>query len=180
MLRSLVGSEMCIRDRVKGSPIKLCAANGQLLRSRGTYLLDISLSNHSFQIPVQLIDNLQLPWIIGMDLMSKANVTINASTQKIRIGQSRQQQSLPVVTTKKIQLPAYSETMVPLKVRGSFASALIEGSTSLLEGICLMEGIVSASDDQCNAIFTNFSHLPVTVPAYSSCLLYTSPSPRDS
>ena len=31
-----------------------------------------------------------------------------------------------------------------------------------------MEGIVSASDDQCNAIFANFSHLPVTVPAYSS------------
>ena len=103
-----------------------------------------------------------------MDFMSKANININAATQKIKIGQSRQQQSLPVVTTKKIHLPAYSETMVPLKVRGPFASALIEGSPSLPDRICLMEGIVSASDDQCNAIFANFSHLPVTVPAYSS------------
>ena len=30
-----------------------------------------------------------------------------------------------------------------------------------------MEGIVSASHDKCNAVFANFTHLPVTVPAYS-------------
>ena len=100
--------------------------------------------------------------------MSKANITINASTQKIKIGHSRQQQSFPIVTTKKIQLPAFSETMVPLNVKSPFVSALIEGSPSLPDGICLMEGIVSASDNKCNAIFANFSHLPVTVPAYSS------------
>ena len=75
---------------------------------------------------------------------------------------------MPVITTRKIQLPAYSETMVPLKVNCSFSSALIEGSTSLPEGICLMEGIVSAAHDKCNAVFANFTHLPVTVPAYSS------------
>ena len=103
-----------------------------------------------------------------MDFMRKANITINASTQKIKIGQTRQQQSLPIVTTKKIHLPALSETMVPLNVKGPFASALIEGSSSLPDGICLMEGIVSASEGQCNAVFANFSHLPVTVPAYSS------------
>ena len=101
---------------VKGNAINLCAANGQLLRNRGTYLLDITLFNHTFQIPVQFIDNLQLPCIIGMDFMSKANITINASTQKIKIGQTRQQQSLPLVSTKKIHLPAFSETMIPLNV----------------------------------------------------------------
>ena len=153
---------------VKGNPIKLCAANGQLLNSKGTYLLDITLTNRSFQIPVQFIDNLQLPCIIGMDFMSKANITICASSQKIKIGQSRRQTSSPVVTTGKIQLPAYSETLVPLNVNGSFSSALIEGSASLPEGICLMEDIVSANNDKYNAVFANFTHLPVTVPAYSS------------
>ena len=97
--------------------------------------------------------------------MSKANVTICASTQKIRIGHTRHHSSMPVITTKKIQLPAYSETMIPLKGNGSFSSALIEGSSSLPEGICLIEGIVSASHDKCNAVFANFTHLPVTVPA---------------
>ena len=70
---------------VKGSPIKLCAANGQLLRTRGTYLLDISLFNHTFQIPVQFIDNLQLPCIIGMDFMSKAKVVIHVSFYNIKL-----------------------------------------------------------------------------------------------
>ena len=111
------------------------------MSSKGTYLLDITLTYRSFQIPVQFIDNLQIPSIIGMDFISKANIHIYASSKKIKIGRSVQQATMPIVTTKKTQLPAYSETFVPLNVNGSFSSILIEGSSSLPEGICLMKGI---------------------------------------
>ena len=49
---------------------------------------------------------------------------------------------MPIICSKKINLPPLSETLVPLKVNGSFSSALIEGSNSLPEGVCVMEGIV--------------------------------------
>ena len=100
--------------------------------------------------------------------MSKANLSICASTRKIKIGQQASQATYPIITAKKIKLPAYSETLVPLKVNGSFLSALIEGSSSLPEGICLRKGIVTVANNTCNAIFANFTRLPVSIPAYSS------------
>ena len=53
-------------------------------------------------------------------------------------------------------------------MRGSYSSALIEGSQSLPDGVCVMEGIVSVKNSKCNAVFANFTHLPISVPAYSS------------
>ena len=153
---------------IPGNQIKLCAANGQILNSKGTYTVDIQFANHSFKTAVQFIDNLQLPCIIGMDFMSKANINICAQSKKIKIGHPSRASSIPIISSKRINLPAFSETLVPLKVNGSYSSALIEGSSSLPEGICVMEGIVSVEDRQCNAVFANFTHLPVSVPAYSS------------
>ena len=95
----------------KGNPIKLCAANGQILNSKGTYVLDIKFSNHSFQTAVQFIDNLQLPCIIGMDFMSKANISICASSKRIKIGSPIKSHTMPIISSKKIQLPAFSETL---------------------------------------------------------------------
>ena len=78
--------------------------------------------------------------------------------------------------SKKIKLPAFSETMVPLNVNGSFSAALIEGSQSLPEGVCVMEGIVSVQQSKCIAVFANFTHLPISVPAYASVAqLHTGP-----
>ena len=111
-----------------------------------------------------------------MDFMSKANVSICAKTKKIKIGSSPTQNSMPIISSKKITLPPLSETLVLLKVNGSFSSALIEGSNSLPEGICVMEGIVQVQQSTCKAVFANFTHLPVSIPAYSSvALLHTGP-----
>ena len=39
-----------------------------------------------------------------------------------------------------------------------------------------MEGIVKVQQSKCNAVFANFTHLPVSIPAYSSvALLHTGP-----
>ena len=154
--------------KIPGSSIKLCAANGQILNSKGTYWVDIQFAKHTFKTTVQFIDNLQLPCIIGMDFMSKANITICANSKTIKIGSPPPLSSVPIISSKKIHLPAFSETLVPLSVRGSYSSALIEGSSSLPDDVCIMEGIVSVRNSQCNAVFANFSHLPISIPAYSS------------
>ena len=155
-------------QQIPGNPIKLCAANGQILNSKGTYWVDVQFVNHTFKTTVQFIDNLQLPCIIGMDFMSKANINICAKSKTTKIGASPLHSSVQVISSKKIHLPAFSETLVPLNVRGSYSSALIEGSHSLPDDLCIMEGIVSVQNSQCNAVFANFSHLPVSIPAYSS------------
>ena len=147
-----------------------------MLNSKGTYSIDIKFANHLFKTTVQFIDDLQLPCIIGMDFMSRANINICAQTKKIKIGSPPTQTTMPIICSKKINLPPFSETLVPLNVNGSFSAALIEGSQTLLAGVCVMEGIVKVQQSKCNAVFTNFTHLPVSVPAYSSvALLYTGP-----
>ena len=86
------------------------------------------------------------------------------------------EKTVAIISSKKIKLLAFSETMVPLNVNGSFSAALIEGSQSLLEGVCVMEGIVSVQNSKGNALSANFTHLPISVPAYTSVAqLHTGP-----
>ena len=87
---------------IKGNPIKLCASNGQILNSKGTYLLNIQFAKHYFQTAVQFIDNLQLPCIIGMDFMSKANINICAASKRIKIGAPTRLKTMPLCPLKRL------------------------------------------------------------------------------
>ena len=108
--------------------------------------------------------------------MSKANINICAASKRIKIGSPTMEKTVAIISSKKIKLLAFSETMVPLNVNGSFSAALIEGSQSLLEGVCVMEGIVSVQNSKGNALSANFTHLPISVPAYTSVAqLHTGP-----
>ena len=62
--------------------VKLCTANGEILKTHGSYNIEIKFANRSFSHPVIFIDKLQVDCIIGMDFMSAANITINARTEK--------------------------------------------------------------------------------------------------
>ena len=66
---------------------------------------------------------------------------------------------------KRIHLPAHSETMVNIPVPFSFTRGLVEGSPDLPQSVCLMEGIISSTNNTCCPVFANFGHLPVTIEA---------------
>ena len=156
------------------------------------------------------IEGLQVDCIIGMDLMAKANITIDTRRRKLVMGTPLNTPTT-LSSRKRIHLPAHSETMVNVPVPFSFSRGLVEGSPDLPQSVCLMEGIISSTNNSCCPVFANFGHLPVTIEAHTqlgtitsdpdleavplsqclaisnnrqnvtdnSCLLYTSPSPRD-
>ena len=132
----------------KGPDIKLCAANGQLLNTCGTYTVQFTINNRTFSHKLLFIDGLQVDCIIGMDLMAKANISIDARRRKLVM---RSPISSPILLSspKRILLPAHSETLVNLPISHSFSRGLVEGTHPLPPSICLMEGITDSTDRQC-------------------------------
>ena len=55
--------------------------------------------------------------------------------------------------------------MVNIPVPFSFTRGLVEGSPDLPQSVCLMEGIISSTNNTCRPVFANFGHLPVTIEA---------------
>ena len=58
--------------------IKLCTANGEMLKTHGSYSISIKFASRQFTHSIIFIDHLQVDCIIGMDFMSAANISINA------------------------------------------------------------------------------------------------------
>ena len=63
--------------------VKLSSANGLPLYSGGTYQVKLHMGNNSFAHPVTFINNLKANCIIGMDLINKANISLNCTDNKI-------------------------------------------------------------------------------------------------
>ena len=61
----------------KAPLVKLCSAGGKKLTNSGCYSLHCSLDKNKYWHNLTFIDNLQVSCIIGMDLLSKANITID-------------------------------------------------------------------------------------------------------
>ena len=148
----------------KGPLVKLCAANGQLLETCGTYRVQITINNKTFSHKLMFIEGLQVDCIIGMDLMAKANISIDTRRRKLVMGTPLHTPAT-LSSRKRIHLPAHSETMVNIPVPFSFTRGLVEGSPDLPQSVCLMEGIISSTNNTCRPVFANFGHLPVTIEA---------------
>ena len=93
----------------KGPLVKLCAANGQLLETCGTYRVQFTINNKTFWHKLMFIEGLQVDCIIGMDLMAKANITIDTRRRKLVMGTPLNTPTT-LFSRKRIHLPAHSET----------------------------------------------------------------------
>ena len=91
--------------------VQLCAANGDALKTKGSYSIDISFSNRTIKHPVIFVDCLQVDCIVGMDFMSTSNISIDTKRQKIILGKKPQTPVLTLFSKKSILLPPNSETM---------------------------------------------------------------------
>ena len=110
------------------------------------------------------ITNLQVPCIIGMDFLSKAGISIDTATNKIRLGKSKltKGKTYSVYPVHNITLPAKSETLVNLTAPKAFKQGLVEGPLQLPDSVMLMEGVVTSSTEKTfTAVLVNFHHLPI-------------------
>ena len=99
-----------------------------------------------------------------MDFLSKAGISIDTATNKIRLGKSKlaKGKTYSVYPIKNITLPAKSESLVTLTAPKAFSQGLVEGSLPLPENVMLMEGVVASTTEKTfTAVLANFHHLPV-------------------
>ena len=68
--------------------VQLCSANGDVLKTTGSYAVNISFSSQTIKHPIIFVDNLQVGCIIGMDFMSTSNIYIDTKRRKIILGKT--------------------------------------------------------------------------------------------
>ena len=146
--------------------IRLCGADGRELVNEGCYSLEISFGKRSSFYNVMFIHKLQVPCIIGMDVMSKAGVVIDTASGCVNFSNPmtvKGEQSLCLVKTTI--LPPKSETQVKLKCNGPFTNGLLESDVGMPDETLVMDGIVNSEigGKECLAVMANFSHLPVKI-----------------
>ena len=151
--------------------VKLSSANGSPLHSGGTYQVKVRMGNHSFFHPVTFINNLRANCIIGMDLMNKANISLNCKDNKIVFKTSSMQTNYPLSTRKSVVLEANTETLVQTISPAPFNSCLVD-SVNLaypLQDVTLMDGLCSTQDTEgvsvASVLLANHGHLPVKLEA---------------
>ena len=129
-----------------GPILKLCGADGKELQNDGCYSIQITINSTSFWHNVIFIKNLQVTCIVGMDFLSKAGISIDTATNKIRLGKSKLAKGITfsVYPIQNITLPAKSETLVTLAAPKAFNQGLVEGSLQLPDNVMLMEGVVTS------------------------------------
>ena len=116
-----------------------------------------------------IIDQLPVPCILGMDFLSKVEAVIETTTYNISF--SNKPHKLPrkfkleLTNNKPLTLTPYSENDVKLSCLETFFQGLIESSQSLPDQVMVMDGITTCKTDTCVAIVSNFSLLPVKLPA---------------
>ena len=71
------------------APQALSNHDGKELQNNGCYSIQITINSTSFWHIVIFIENLQVPCILGMDFLSKAVISIDTATNKIRLGKSK-------------------------------------------------------------------------------------------
>ena len=148
----------------RGPILKLCGADGKELHNDGCYSIQITINSTSFWHNVIFITNLQVPWIIGMDFLSKAGISIDTATNKIRLGKSNlaKGKSFSVYPVHNITLPAKSETLVTLTALKAFEQGLVKGSLQLPDNVMLMEGVVASTTEKTfTAVLANSHNLPI-------------------
>ena len=132
--------------------------------SSGCESIKKTINSTNFWHNLIFIKNLQVPCNLRMDFLSKAGISIDTTTNKVRLGKSKlaNGQTYSAYPVKDVSLPAKSETLVTLTSPGAFKQGLIKGSLRLPENVMLMEGIVTSSSAKSfTAVFANFHHLPV-------------------
>ena len=132
-------------NMTKAPLVKLCSAGGKELTNSGCYSLNCSLGQNKCWHNLTFIGNLQVPCIIGMDLLSKANITFDAGQQTITFGRSKPT-TFAAHTSQKLVLKPYSETQIKLTTPKAFSQGLSESSSSLPEKVLLMDGVISSSN----------------------------------
>ena len=99
-----------------------------------------------------------------MDFLSKAGISIDTATNKIRLGNSKlpKGKTFLVYPFHDITLPAKSETLVNHTAPKAFKQGLVEGSLQLPDNVMLMEGVVASTTEKTfTALLANFHHLPI-------------------
>jgi hypothetical protein len=151
--------------------VKLSSANGSPLYSGGTYQVKVRMGNHAFFHPVTFIKNLRANCIIGMDLMNKANISLNCKDNKIIFKTSSMQMNYPLSMRKSVVLEANTETLVQTTCPVPFTSCLVD-SVALaypLQDVTLMDGLCSTTDTEgvsvAPVLLANHGHLPVKLEA---------------
>ena len=104
--------------------VKLCGAGGKELTNAGCYSLQCFLGKTDYWHNFTFIDNLQIPCILGMDLLYKADITSDTGRQTITIGHARPT-TFAARTARKVVLQPYSETQIKLTAPKSFSQGLI-------------------------------------------------------
>ena len=102
--------------------VKLCGAGGKELTNSGCYSLHCYLGKTGYWHNLTFIDNLQVPCILGMDLLSKADITIDTGRQTITYGRSKP----TTFAARKLVLKPYSEIQIRLTAPKPFSQGLIE------------------------------------------------------
>ena len=147
----------------RGPILKLCGAEGKELQNDGCYSIQITTNSTSFWHNVIFIKNLQVPCIVGMDFLSKAGISIDTATNKIRLGkrQLAKGKTFSVYPIKNVTLPAKSESLVTLTAPKVFTQGLVEESLQLPDNVMLMEGVVASTTEK---------HLPQSWPTFITFL----------
>ena len=169
---------------------KLCGADGRPLTIQGCYELPFHLAKNKpiFTTRVLFIDHLQTDCIIGMDLMTAANISLHADTKTISINAIRPQHSDSIFLKpiRKTVLGAQSEVSLPMISNQPFEEGLIEAKVmDDIGDIMIMDGITSTqkidSQNVCVLVVSNFGGTDVTldtsfsVPVYTNCKMKVRP-----
>ena len=159
-------------NAAKSPSIKLCGAGGTELKQNGCFSLELVLNGKKQFHNCLFIDQLQVPCILGMDFMSKIGAVIDTNSNNISFSinpkTKTRKLNIALCNGKPLTLSPYSKNAIELPCPERYAQGLIESSCSLPDQVMVMDGITSCSNNSCMAIISNFSHLPVKLPANTS------------
>ncbi|MEL6358502.1 MAG: reverse transcriptase family protein, partial [Bacteroidota bacterium] len=146
----------------------------------GCYQLPIKINTTTLTTQILFVNNLQVDCIIGMDTMSKANVTINTNKKTISVGAiSNTANEPPVLTSlKESNVPVNSETLIKFAFSKPFTNGLIE-STVFGKNLHVMDGVTESYEEDgkhfCSLVLANFGQVDEILPRKSTLEVFIDP-----
>ena len=182
-------------SRQKKSNLDLRAANGDSLRIRDIRRAKVHLNGRYTPTEMIFVDHLQVPCILGMDYLNQAGILIDAGERKLIFRnrgntQNRSEQirtnSFFINTDQDVSIQPMQESKIIFNTPPNFkGKGLVSSHPQLNKDLTVMDGVIDSNGlDKCAVVVLNISQqtiqLPKKAPLAQFCLLYTSPSPRDS
>lgn len=170
---TLISGSKYDRTNPSGSLIKsttpLSTANGGALEVRGEKICSFVLAGQKIRHRVIIVDGLSVDCIIGADLMTKHQISIDTGGKRIKIGSfdgdSKSNGKFPLKTTRKYTIEPHSEQAltigIPSELRGAGKSCmLVEPYT---EKVTMIDALYDPNQSHCSLYVRNLTDSPMEI-----------------